>query len=359
MLEEPIERFFHEMADQEQPQSRVSIKQALRDGCARLRRRRLTLAVGTPALAGAAVLAIVLPAVSLPAGSHGSRQQSSTGAPLKLGFKPTQLYANFGWLPAGAAVTSGGTFPSAQYLSAAGGHSGQWVFAVYARGACHLTKSGASLQCPSGGGGQIVGHAPAVDGRSALWLAGNTLAWRYHSNAWATLANGNRLRTPADILRIARAVKFGLHTPIEFASRLTLSHRRWQVLAVSFAPVHAGYFAQNYWIAKDGSVSAAEEPYLSNGTANLVTITTVPQTPAEYCNISRSWPKKHLVIHGYRLTLATIPWPGQMLCGRNEDGLFVWINEMGAHQPLTPVGIMYRLQLLGTTPADWVTNPLP
>lgn len=101
-----------------------------------------------------------------------------------------------------------------------------------------------------------------------------------------------------------------------------------------------------------------------------VTLTSqLPDRPAagEYCDIPRSWPKKHLVIHGYRFTLAIIPGgpknpvrrqPARLLCGRNEDGLFVNIYEVGAHQPLTPTGIMYRLELLGARHSGWVTNPL-
>jgi len=80
MLEKSIERLLHQIADQEQPQSQVSIRRALNDGRVRLRRRRLIAAVGTPAFAAAAVLAIVLPSVSLPAGSHGGRPQSGSAA---------------------------------------------------------------------------------------------------------------------------------------------------------------------------------------------------------------------------------------------------------------------------------------
>ena len=70
VLRESIGRALHEMADKEQPQSRVSIQQALRGGRARLRRRRLMRAAGVPVLAATAVSAIAVGSISLPAGSQ-------------------------------------------------------------------------------------------------------------------------------------------------------------------------------------------------------------------------------------------------------------------------------------------------
>ena len=50
-------------------------------------------------------------------------------------------------------------------------------------------------------------------------------------------------------------------------------------------------------------------------------------------------------------------------CGAPVDGLSVNIDELGVgahpHLGLSPMQLMERMQLLGTNPADWVTNPLP
>ena len=96
VLRESIGRALHEMADKEQPQSRISIQQALRDGRARLRRRRLMRAAGVPVLAAAAVSAITVGSISLPLGSHTQGPSTGTGPHLSA----LAPYATFGWLPA-------------------------------------------------------------------------------------------------------------------------------------------------------------------------------------------------------------------------------------------------------------------
>jgi hypothetical protein len=100
-----------------------------------------------------------------------------------------------------------------------------------------------------------------------------------------------------------------------------------------------------------------------------------------HCNIV-PWSKTHQVtIHGVQFTLSDFlesqtggiivnrPATGrhvlssESLCRGHLDGLSATVYEtaVGKHPNLVfpPTAVMERLQLLGTKPANWVTNPLP
>ncbi|HTZ93585.1 MAG TPA: hypothetical protein VMB74_14415 [Streptosporangiaceae bacterium] len=348
------------MATSEQPDS------SIRRARIRLRRRRWMRTAGICVLAASAALAVA-PASALagPAGSPGVIPRE---------FTATQMYAKFGWLPAGSYLVSGGTTQLAQYLTSGGPRGGRWNLTVEARGACHVTRTGYALLCsPYNVKNPLTVRGPDVNGHRAFWLQNRAeLAWEYGTKAWAFLSYSNPRPLHGALaetgLRVAKAVEFGQHVPIEFASRLTSGARHWEVLSTSFQREQGVYLAGGYLIAKATlSQAAKNEASVGTGLVNMPEITTIPQTSAEYCNIPKSWPKRHVTIHGYKLTLALLTkhrlhngysLPGRVLCGRNEDGLFVNIIEYGAHEPLTPTGVMYRTELLGVRKADWVKNPL-
>jgi hypothetical protein len=372
MLEHSVERFFEDMANQEQPQSRVSIQRALQEGRGRLRHRRLARAVGTPVLAASAALAVVF-GVALPASrpSHSHTPNVSSGTFVQGAFNPSYLGLKFGWLPADTHPTTGLTTPAQELLATSGPHHGQW--SLTANALCHVSTSGRKLDCAGVNPFDevISGAGPEIDGRASLWLENRTeLAWQYGANSWATLQYQVITVTapptpsvPAVGLRIARAVKFHQHVTFHYASRFSSRQRGWRIVSVGFQREDGVYLATAYQIAKLRRISPAAEVGVYLALKNEPAIAIVPQTSADYCNIPKWANKGHVTIHGYVFTLAVYGHggsvPGMLLCGTHEDGLFVQINENGTHLRFTPVDAMKRLQLLGTSSSDWVTNPLP
>src|SRR5215469_4019580 len=75
VLEQSLRELFQQQTEGEPPPGRVTVAEVIRLG--RLRRRRLIAAVGTPAFAAAAVLAIAIGSSSLPL---GARPQPTTQA---------------------------------------------------------------------------------------------------------------------------------------------------------------------------------------------------------------------------------------------------------------------------------------
>jgi len=371
MLEHSVERFFEEMANQEQPQSRISIQQALQEGRARLRHRRVARAVGTPLLAASAALAVVFAA--MPAGFLGrsSPQTAATGPFIQGAFNPSYLNVRFGWLPTRTHVVTGLTTPGQEWVATAGPHHGQWSLTENAR--CHVSKSGRQLDCagihPSTEA--ISGPGPDIGGRPSLWLENRTeLAWPHGATAWAelsysviTVSQPPSPSFPAPGLRIARAVRFHQHTGFSYASRFSRRHRGWRIVSVSFQREQGVYLATAYQIAKLRRISPSAALSVNVAGKNQPAILIVPQTSADYCNIPKWANKGHVTIHGYLFTLAVYGHggsvPGMLLCGTHDDGLFVTITENGTHLRFTPVDAMKRLQLLGASSSDWVTNPLP
>ncbi len=374
MLEHSVEMFFQQTAARDQPPSRVSIRLALQDGRARLRRRRLLGAAGTAVLAGSAALAVALTS-AVPASifDHQSPQTGSYGRLVQGAFDPSYVAVTFGWLPAHTHFDAASTSPGQEWLTTAGPHHGQWT--PTANALCHVRKTRPALVCA---GGQpypepISGHGPAIDGHPSFWLwNGTELAWPYGPHAWAELQyvvnTGSTASVPAVGLRIARSVEFHQHFSVRYASRFGSPPRGWRIIGVSVQRERGVSLATVYQIAKLRTISPQSVHGSITAAKDMPTVETIPQAPAGGCSMSPKWPKQQLTIHGYRFTVARIPGrarngipgrlPGRQLCGLNEDGLFVSISENGAHQALTPTGIMYRLQLLGTTKADWVTNPL-
>lgn len=387
MLERSVERSLQEMADQEQPHPKVSIQQAIKQGHARLRRRRLILGVGTPVLAAIAVLAIVLGGVA-PWSGHRTPQAGTTGPFAPGTFNPAQLTVGFGWLPKGSLVLEGETLPGSESLYANGPHNRPVFLAVYARNACHISMASGikrlscsaasqNSQLPMGGTNSLAlaaSHPPAIDGHPSFWLDGCCkVAWEHAPGEWAVAYSWNTAVT----VRVAQAVKFGQQIPAKYGQREPLLYGvrftslppGWRLVKVDIgrAGLHgvAGrdvYEASDFTIATVGRLTAATQittdaPLISvsaDHSANDCNFPTLPNQPPMRTS--------HLTIHGYRFVLATSSPPGlpyQTLCGSPIDGLAVSITEQGATQELSPVMVMERLELLGPNPDHWVTNPLP
>jgi hypothetical protein len=210
----------------------------------------------------------------------------------------------------------------------------------------------------------IGGHGPVIDGHESRWLQGGSgaiLAWQYAPGAWTVVQSNSGSAT---LVRIARAVQYGQHVAVRFASRFTSLPRGWRTSGLRFAREHGVYLASTYAIARLPAIRpttpvfapALDEPYISI-------------TPAIFassrCGLDPSAPSRQVTIHGYRFTVQGrgIGDGGvlSVLCSNHVDGLRVSVTETTARgsKGVPPANVMERLQLLGAKPADWVTNPMP
>ncbi len=394
MFEQSVTRALQEMAEKEQPHSRVSIRQALRDGRARLRRRRLVRGVGTPAFAAAAVLAIALSSTGLPAGSGHTHPQPGTYGKLAGGaFNPSYLAIRLGWLPAGAVVTGGQITGGGEALTAAMPDGAQWAVGVYAPKVCQASKTTQLFEClvfvnkptvPLGVTLSITGDGPTVDGHRSLWLRGGIsrpagpgrpgqydgtiLAWQYAPGAWTVVQHVSSQRSAATLVRIARAVEYGQRIPVRFASQFTSLPRGWRISGLLFARDYGVYLVSTYQIGKMRKIRPTTPVFAGAWDQPLISIS--PATSASRCDFNPRLSSSQVTIRGYRFKSQRqgglgvglkhdVVW--SYVCGNHVDGLLASIAEFSAAGPmgLSPTAVMERLKLLGIKPADWVTNPLP
>ena len=366
MLEHSIESVFQQMADQEQPQSTVSIQAALRDGHARLRRRRLMRAVGTPAFAAAAVLAIALP-VSMSAGSHNATQeQRAVVVPASPAtsrhFSPLALYASFGWLPAKETGVMWGSMQATYENLIDRG----WFLRTYPVGSCE--RLGEHMECGWGkdkgnnaclGNAYIQARAPAIDGRPAYWAydqgtrnsAGQRcLTWEYQPGGWAYLLSSGVINPSKRlVVRVASAVRFGGHQPsFKFAAQLRKLPGRWQVaFTTDFYLTHGAVLARPYTIT-DGKTSLGI--YVNPGSQEHNKCL----GPQSACR----------VINGYYVTLSEY---GPVTKGGRQEFELEVADADNASVMIGPethkyLGLMYtvfsHMKMLGSNPAAWTTKPL-
>jgi len=379
MHEESLRSLFKRITSGDQPPSPIRVTDIIRRG--RLRRRHARIGtVGTPVLAAVAVGAIAL-AGALPSGDLGKKSPpaGSYGKLADGAFNPSYLAIKFGWLPAGTRVTSGETSPGWESLATAGPH-GSWTLNVSAPGTCHFIAGPRRLACQDIGTPPVTADGPVVDGRRSLWLErGLYLAWEYAPNAWAQLFNPQGQRGRHFMVPIARAVEYHQRVLVAFASRFTSLPRGWRILGLQLQPVHGLEVAASYQIGRLATIGT--------GTATFSELTGQPMIAVDpaaggnnRCEISKRIPQRRVIIHGHTFKLAYYPRdpggsivdpkaPGGrfpppipsfvVLCAANAGGLFAQVVEYGAHQELSPTKVMERLQLLGTSPARWVTNPIP
>ena len=382
MLEQSLRKLFEQQAEAEPPRGLITVASVLRQG--RLRRRRHRIGtVGTPVVAAVAIAAIALTG-ALPSGTSGRPSPPAGYGKLVGGaFDPSHLVIGFGWLPKDTLVMNGETSPSVEALSTAGPHREAWVLGVYARGSCHVKKTTRQFTCspePSqvlklSTKRPITGQGPVIDGHRSLQLgSGADLAWQYATDAWAVVLQRWGLTNANNAERIARAVEYGQPAPnkygqdgsIAFASRFTSLRRGWRIVGVVFTRQDGGYMAFQYQIARLRTISPATPTGIFIVGEPLIQV-----TPAGYgtsCGVGGGSTQRRETIDGYRFALSDfrtkhhgVVTSFQYMCGNHLDGLMVVISEMGvgAHPGFVPTKVMEQLQLLGTNPANWVTNPLP
>jgi hypothetical protein len=397
MLENDLRTLFSLETDGEQPPSRISLPAASRSARTRRRRRR-TVAIGSPVLVAAAVIGIVAGSTLLGAGhapgnsapgpsvpSHAVAPASpASGGPY---LDPLLVYASFGWLPAGEGVVNGGTGLTGMFLNAATKNiSENWSLLAYPAGQCRLQRNAAhpsrselSGYCTvATEGGQpmlLTGSAPDVRGHRAYWAASGYLAWCYAPDSWAMLqypfthhgspASPQRAPKSALAVKVADHVKFGRAEPIEFPAQLTGVPANWQVSSVNFPPQTATPLTSKDQLQYELTAGAEVLAPGSGGYPTnmpIITISGAGNSSNTTCSFSGGRPASK-VINGYRVKTARVPAIGsspreQQLCAADADGLYVFINEIGNRPAMSAVSVFAHLRLLGTSPADWTTQPI-
>jgi hypothetical protein len=387
MLEQSVERFFQEMADNEQPHPEVSIQQVIAQGHRRLRRRRLLRAIASAAVA--AVLAGLLPSVL---GQLG-QQAGGYGRFVDGAFNPLYLAVKFGYLPKGERLESGEITPGAELI--AGGTQPSltdWTVIVFAPNVCHPAESGHQLQCvlnprnfagPIGAGFdyQVTGQGPPINGHRSLWLqhqqdlaGAASLAWEYAPGAWAEVQKWQGPGDAAQAVLIAWGMEYHKHIPLEYGATFTRLSRGWRVLDLDFQRAHGPLEVWQYQIARLRDISPTVDldfryPWTNELTVRAASPPDAGYLPVSGCGGPLSLPgMREVMIHGVRLSLewtAKAVKPGVvgtslMLCGWGIDGMGVIVSQeqYGANPMSEPTAVMERMRLLGPDPAKWVTDPL-
>jgi hypothetical protein len=380
--ESDLRALFKRQAAIELPPAPISIPAVRRMGRARVLRRRAS-AFGSPVLAAAAVVAVVLAGPF----AAGPRQPANTlGGPAapKL-FNPLVPYATVTWYPYRPSLVGGSDIHSALILRASSrSPAAATEVALYAAGWCTLQS--ASLSCGSTGAGTraeltVTGQAPDVQGQTAYWtrftggdlarlrpLARITkmLAFQYARGGWAVVVSTG---TPTDLVSVAASVRYGQTAALRFPFRLTGLPREWsKVLLAGFTQAGPGMQAPT------ASTLVLGSPATRLGTAphNTLTILTGTQTvrlptcqtkttpEGQASQVSKPAACPSTVINGYRVYLNSPPVRGkQTLFSPDADGLYLNEQTTGPDAPLTPASVLaHHLQLLGPDPANWTTAPV-
>jgi len=370
MIESQVRALFMEIADGEPDPPRVDTELAHRRGRARLRWRRASLA-GTPVLAAAAVVAIVVAGAPFRPGTG----PVAGGPTAPRQFSPLVPYLSFGWLPAGNSLVWGGT--SRQDVWVTGAHKLEspisWSVSVDAAGKCHLTARATELSCSTtaqkGNPIKITGRAPAVRGQRAYW-AGPYLVWQYARNGWAELLLPEEYRgsprKPVYLLPIYRreAVKIAAHIrygaatpPLLFPVQLTHLPSRWRVTSLTYLP-YAGVLRVRTYSLGAGPPNLGADGGLVYETG-LPWFTIDPATR----RTNRCYAEPHRsireIINGYRVVVTHQPFGRLDLCAGNADGLSLYILEFGPHPAFSTADIFgHHMRLLGANPANWTRKPI-
>jgi hypothetical protein len=155
--------------------------------------------------------------------------------------------------------------------------------------------------------------------------------------------------------------------PVAFPVRLTGLPASWHLISgvrawmpewngVTYQP-HGHVLYASRWSVSTGSASSGPRarPFLT------FTIGLAGQPGS--CRVAAQGPPVHEIVNGYRVIVTRGPF-GQALCAANAGGLSVQIEER-SNRPsadLASVDVVtlfaYHLQLLGTSPAHWATQPI-
>jgi hypothetical protein len=368
MIEQQIRDLFAETADREPPaSSQVDLHRARRQGRARLRWRRASLA-GASALAAAAVAALFV--VVVPSGRGHSPAPAGPAAPRQ--FNPLVTNLSFGWLPAGLTIGQGLTEPTV-VLQGLGAGIPSWTAEAYARGQCHLTGSAGGLKCAGRNGSSLRFDAPApdVNGHRAFW-AGANLAWEYARGGWAylnipvqdyaTLKNKPALEHQA--LRMAANLRIGgSSAPLAFPAKFTGLTGHWRIAELNYFAEDGVLQTQEFTLISDASRFLPHVGDLGVWT-NAAYVIGNPATSSGTCSPDDpATQNTREIINGYHMVLklghAAKNIPRQELCGAHAGGLWFDIEEFGSRPPIG-VTKLFRdhVHLLGRNPADWTQNPV-
>jgi hypothetical protein len=382
--ESDLRVLFKRQAASQLPPAPISIPAARRIGRARLLRRRAG-AFGSPVLAAAAVVAVVLGLFAA-----GSRQPATTHLSIPAApklFNPLVPYATVTWYPYRPSLVGASSWRTALLLRAATSPPAESTDVVlYTAGWCTLKS--ARLSCGSTAAGTraemtVRGRAPDVHGQAAYWTryAGGDLAplrpgagipemvaFQYARGGWALVKSTG---TPADVLRVAASVRYGQTSRLRFPFRLTGLPSAWsEVLSASFERPGPG--AHN----PIGDELLLGSPATRPGTAprdTLMVFTSDRKTQEWPCRTTAvptgqasppaSCPSK--VVNGYPVFLnpvflSTPPAPDkQTLFAPDADRLYLYEETTGPDAPLSPTSVLaHHLQLLGPDPANWTTAPV-
>jgi len=362
-LESQLREHFARIAEREDASPNVSIAAAASRGRKRLRWRRVR-ATGTPVLAVAAIAALVTlgsapgnivgPATLL----HKTPGSVTPAITAPRQFNLLAPYASFGWLPPGGRPAGGGNTAVAESLDAETDGKFAWQLYTYARGACQV-QGDADLQCTLSAGATqsypLAGRAPSVHGRLTFWAGPHphqAVAWQYGTGGWAVLTNAKTSpQSSQTLLRIARGVIFGTGTrsPVEFAAQLGAVPTTWRITNVAFRQVSGAALAYEYSFAAHGS-NSADLPFVTVSLGR------------GSCYFYPDGQSVHSAINGYDLVVNTIlaargnPTVFQV-CVPDADGLFIFISVDGGKPVIQPLTLFSHMKLLGTNPANWVTQP--
>jgi hypothetical protein len=335
-------------------------------------------------LATAAVTAVALATATAPA-RRAAIAPVRPASVVARQFSPFIAYAAFGWLPAGYTLLEGGTTRGSTY-QVAGRPSlstRPWYLLAYPAGGCQLTQA-RGLMCRAYypfGPLALTSRAPDINGHRAYWATAYAslpspepvLAWQYARGSWAVLELGKT--KPLDThwrqvaVKAASHVRFGVHAapPVAFPVRLTGLPASWRLISgvrawmpewngVTYQP-HGHVLYASHWSVSTGSASTGPRarPFLT------FTIGLAAQPGS--CRVPVQGSIVHTVVNGYRVIVARGP-AGQTLCAANAGGLSVQIEER-SNRPgadLASVDVVslfaHHLQLLGTSPAHWATQPI-
>lgn len=385
MRESDLRVLFKRQAASELPPAHINIPAARRIGRARLLRRRAGV-FGSPVLAAAAVVAVVLLTGLFAAGPRQSANPPGGAAAPAL-FNPLVPYATVTWYPYRPSLLGGSALHSALILTASSRSPAEATEVVlYPAGWCTLQS--ASLSCGSAAAGTraemtVSGPAPDVQGHAAYWTryaGGNlarvrplaatreTLAFQYARGGWAVVESTG---TPADLLRVAASVRYGQTSRLRFPFRLTGLPQAWsEVLLAQFTRAAPGAQAPTADLLLLGS-PATRPGTAPHDTLTIITNTRTIQGPQcrtstravtgpDKGQTSRPVSCPSTMINGYRAFLNTPPSLGkQTLFAPDADGLYLYEQTTGPDAPLSPASVLaHHLQLLGPDPANWTTAPV-
>ncbi len=340
MRESDLRVLFKRQAASELPPAPISIPAARRIGRARLLRRRAA-AFGSPVLAAAAVVAVLLAVFAAGPGQPATTPAGSAAPKL---FNPLVPYATVTWYPYRPSLVGGSAWHTGLLLRASSRSPAESTEVVlYAAGWCTLQS--ASLSCGSTAAGTsaemtVSGRAPNVQGQAAYWTryAGGDLtplrpsasgtqmvAFQYARGGWAVVESTG---TPADVLKIAASVRYGQTSALRFSFRLTGLPPAWsEVLLAGFTRPGPGARAP----VADTLVLGSPATRPGTAVRDALTVITSTQTaqgpqcktstvPAGQASQTRPVPCPSKVINGLPSVpqRSAIPWQADPLRARRR-----------------------------------------